>query len=275
VTSNELQPDPIPETDMPKGVPHSAVPRPALRWLELLAIFFAVPAFVAVFLDPAQRLRPWFDASGADTIFTALRAAAGMIIPILLIFTVIVTVVLARDKTFDNRRLWNPRALRRDLPRILSLLALAAPALLGAAWLLATRTGIMTVSLPDGTVRSAFLYLPRQYPIFLFVLLPAYTLFSAYPQEILSRAFFFHRYRALFPSTAAAVTVNALAFMWLHCPFWSLEAFALTLPGGFLFAWTYLRTNSALAAGIEHGLYGWWAFLTGLGWFVFTGSIGT
>ena len=48
-----------------------------------------------------------------------------------------------------------------------------------------------------------------------------------------------------------------------------MEALLLTLPGGALFAWTYLRTKSTLAAGMEHALYGFWAFFVGLGWFVF------
>ena len=266
-------PDPISDAGTP--LPHAPVPNRALRWAEMLAIFFGIPAFVAVFLDPEQRLRPWFDASGADGVFAGMRAAAGMIIPILLIFAVVVTVVLARDKTFENRVLWHARGMRGDLARMLILFTLAAPLLLGVAWLLAAKTDIMTATFPDGSTRSAFLYLPQRYPIFLFILLPVYGVFSAYPQEIVSRAFFFHRYLGLFPNTASAVVVNALAFMWLHCPFWSLEAFALTLPGGFLFAWTYLKTKSTLAAGVEHALYGWWAFFTGLGWFVFTGSIGT
>lgn len=248
--------------------------RTLLRWLEMLAIFFAVPAFIAVFLDPKQRLRPYFEASGTDTIFAGLRTAAGMVIPLLLVFTLAITIWLAIDRTFQNRRLWNLRAAIRDLPRILLLFAVLAAGLLGVAWLLDAHTDIMTVY-RDGEATSAFLRLPRERPWVLVFIAVFYPIFSAYPQEIVSRAFFFHRYRALFPNTASAVTVNAFAFMWLHCPFWSLEAFALTLPGGFLFAWTYLRTRSTLAAGIEHSLYGWWAFFTGLGWFVFTGSIGT
>jgi hypothetical protein len=42
-----------------------------------------------------------------------------------------------------------------------------------------------------------------------------------------------------------------------------------------LFAWTYDRTRSTLAVTIEHAIYGWWVFFTGLGWFVYAGSIGT
>jgi hypothetical protein len=46
----------------------------------------------------------------------------------------------------------------------------------------------------------------------------------------------------------------------------------MTIPAGVLFAWTYLRTRSALASGFEHAIYGIWTFATGLGWFVFTGN---
>lgn len=247
---------------------------PVLRWIEMISIFFGIPAFVAVFLDPKQRLRPFFDASGADTIFNGMRVAVGMVIPLLLVVTVIAAIVLVRDKSFDNRRLWNWQAFKRDAKRIVGLFVLLGAGLLGVAWLLSEFTGILSIGGADGAGRSAFLYLPRELPWALVFIAIGYPIFSAYPQEILCRAFFFHRYGRLFPNTASLVVVNAVAFMWLHAPFWSLEAFAITLPGGFLFAWTYLRTRSCLAAGVEHGLYGWWAFFTGLGWFVFTGSIG-
>jgi len=254
---------------------YGALPKRAiLRWIEMIVIFFGIPVFVAVFLDPKQRLRPFFDASGADTVFNGLRVAAGMVIPLLLLITVISAFVLVRDPTFENRRLWNWKPFKRDAKRIVGIFLVLGAGLLGVAWLLSEFTGILSIGGADGSGRSAFLYLPRELPWALLFIAIGYPIFSAYPQEILCRAFFFHRYHGLFPNTASMVVVNAVAFMWLHAPFWSLEAFAITLPGGFLFAYTYLRTRSCLAAGVEHALYGWWAFFTGLGWFVFTGSIG-
>jgi membrane protease YdiL (CAAX protease family) len=257
-------------------VPREALSVPAAlwRWGEMLAIFFGVPLLVALFLDPEQRLRPWFEANGGGDIFHAARTAAGMVIPVLLAFTLLVVVFLVRDPTFPKRRLWNARGAKREIGRVLVQFAIAAPALLAVAWALSAFTDVMTTVNPDGSERNAFLYLPRNMPWVLVFIGIGYPVFSAYPQEITHRAFFFHRYRALFPNDAALIVVNALAFAWLHIPFWSVEALLLTLPGGLLFAWTYRRSGSTLAAGIEHALYGWWAFFTGLGWFVFTGSIG-
>ena len=146
--------------------------------------------------------------------------------------------------------------------------------MLAGVWALDRYTDIMSFTTRDGRTISAFLRLPREAPIILLLIAVGYPWASALPQEITHRAFFFHRYRGLMPMPWLIVT-NAAAFMWLHAPFWSIEAFALTLPGGVLFAWTYHRTKSTLAATIEHALFGWWSFFTGLGWFVFTGSIGT
>lgn len=245
----------------------------AWRWAEMLGLFFAVPAFVAAFIDPRRRFRPWFEAAGVEGLFDAGRAAARGLIPMLLVFTIVVAVVLVRDKAFDNRRLWNWSACRRDLPRVLGLFAVGAGVMLCSAWALSSFTDVMTIRRGGESV-SAFLRLPREAPWILLLIAVGYPWLSAYPQEILHRAFFFHRYAALFRRRWALFAVNVGAFVWLHAPFWSVEALLLTLPGGALFAWTYLRTRSTLAAGLEHALYGWWAFFTGLGWFVFAGSIG-
>lgn len=249
-------------------------PRALLRWAEMLVLFFGVPAVVAVFIDPEQRLRGVFTAAGADSVFEAGRVAARLMIPMLLVFTAAIAVVLVRDRTFDNRRLWNWPAFRRDLPRILSIFAVGAVGMLIAAWALSEFTGIMEITTREGETGNAFLRLPREAPVILLFIAIGYPWLSAYPQEILHRAFFFHRYAPLFRSTRTLLAVNVLAFAWLHVPFWSVEAILLTLPGGVLFAWKYLRTSSTLAAGMEHALYGWWAFFTGLGWFVFVGSVG-
>lgn len=248
--------------------------RALVRWAEMLVLFFGVPAGVAVFIDPEQRLRGVFTAAGADSVFEAGRVAARLMIPMLLVFTALIAVVLVRDKSFDNRRLWNWPAFRRDLPRILGIFAVGAIVMLGVAWALAEFTGTMVITTRAGETGNAFLRLPRSAPIILLFIAIGYPWLSAYPQEILHRAFFFHRYSPLFRSTRTLLVVNVLAFAWLHVPFWSVEAILLTLPGGVLFAWTYLRTGSTLAAGMEHALYGWWAFFTGLGWFVFVGSVG-
>lgn len=246
----------------------------ALRWGEMLGLFFGVPAFVAVLIDPWGWFGPWFEVLGVGAVYDAGQEIARALIPLLLVFTAVVTVVLVRDKTFDNRRLWGWGACRRDLRRILGLFAVGAVVMLAVAWWLDAFTDVLVFPRRDGSWTSSFLRLPREAPWVLVVIGVFYPWLSAYPQEIVYRAFFFHRYGRLFRRGWALFAVNVAAFVWMHIPFWNVEALVLTLPGGVLFAWTYLRTKSTLAAGLEHALYGWWAFFTGLGGFVFVGSIG-
>lgn len=248
--------------------------RRALRWGEMLVIFFGLPAFVALLMDPAMRARPVFDSLGIALVYDAAQNAIQFLFPTLIVIALIAALVLIRDDTFDNRRLWNWKPAKSDLKRMLGVFVLGAGAMLVGAWALHTYTDLLEFTTRDGVTRSAYLRLPREAPIILVLIAVGYPWASCYPQEITHRAYFFHRYQSLMPK-GWLMALNAAAFMWMHAPFWSIEALALTLPGGVLFAYTYQRTKSTLAATIEHALYGWWAFFTGLGWFVFTGSIGT
>lgn len=243
------------------------------RWCELITIFFFLPAFVALLTDPSQRVRPLFEDAGAADLYDTGRGVVRFIFPILITMGILAGAWLSVDPTFDTRRLWNRQGFKGDAKRILGWFVLGALTMLGAAWLLSEYTDIMTITRGDQTV-SAFLRLPREAPIVLVLIAIGYPWLSCYPQEILHRAFYFHRYAPIM-GTPALILTNTLAFAWLHAAFWSLEALLLTLPGGLLFAYTYHRTRSTLAVTIEHALYGWWAFFTGLGWFVFTGSIGS
>ncbi|NRA59051.1 MAG: CPBP family intramembrane metalloprotease, partial [Phycisphaerales bacterium] len=182
---------------------------------------------------------------------------------------------LVFDRTYPTRQLWNWAGFKKDFRRIFGLFVLNAVAMISAAYLLSITTDIMTIRGFDGEPTDAFLRLPREAPIILLFIAIGYPWLSAYPQEITHRAFFFHRYRRIVPDIRVLFVLNVLAFTWLHAPFWHWMAFATTLPGGVFFAWTYLRTKSTLAAGMEHAIYGWWLFFTGMGWFVFAGSVGS
>lgn len=238
----------------------------ACRWAEMLGFFFVLPGVVALVVDPARRAEGAYRAVGLGFLFDLPFPAQRLLMPLLLLFTIGVVVWLLLDRSFDKRRLWDAAGLRRELRRMTLLFIPGAILMLAVAWNL-DRFGDM----PDG---FQFLGLLRRAPIILLIIAVFYPWLSAYPQEITHRAFFFHRYAPILRSTPAMIAVNALAFMWLHAPFWSPEALLLTLPGGVLFAWTYSRSRSTLATTVEHAAYGWWAFFVGLGWFVFTGSIG-
>lgn len=237
----------------------------------MATLFFLVPALLAMIVDPLDRAALFLEAVGLVALVEMQRPAR-LLMPALLLFTALVTVWLLRDRTFDRRRMWGWPATRRALPTLGVIIAAAMLVTLAVASLLHWHTGVLVTQRPWGP-QSQFFRLPRDHPIATVVILMAYPWFSAYPQEITHRAFFFHRYAAVLPGRWAMICVNAVAFAWLHVPFLHWMALAVTLPGGVMFAWIYDRTRSTLACTIAHGVMGWWAFVVGLGWFVFTGSI--
>jgi hypothetical protein len=109
--------------------------------------------------------------------------------------------------------------------------------------------------------------LPRTMPLQWLVLLATYPALSVYPQELLYRAFFARRYRALFRRAEAMLLASALLFGWLHVIFQNPLAVLLTLVGGWFFAETYARTRSLRLVCLEHTLYGSLIFSVGLGEF--------
>lgn len=282
---------------MESGAPHTAIPKaPPIEpgpidvyprepkplgrfgriwlWLEFITLYAFIPALVAAVMDPSERFDGLFDAVGLTVLSNPPWPPGSIILPLVFVFGLLLGLFLVVDPTFDNRQLWNWRAFKRDLPRMAPLFLANAAAMLGIAWALQKFTGIMTLTTSDGQQVGHFLRLPREAPLLLLAIAIGYPIASAFPQEVTHRAFFFHRYRRIIPNPRVLFTLNVLAFVWLHAPFWGLMAFVITLPGGILFAWTWVRTRSLLAVGVEHWLYGWWLFFTGLGWFVYAGSVG-
>jgi hypothetical protein len=232
-------------------------------WTEFVLLYGIVPVVVAVLLQPV-RAQTFLARFGIRADLDTGLPGGLFVFPVLLASFVVLTVVLRMDPTFENRRLWNRDGFKRDLKRILVVFALCAPTILLAAWMMEHVFGL----LPKG----GFLRLPREIPILLLMITLLYPWVSAYPQEVTHRAFFFHRYKPILGEGRLAFVLNVIAFSWLHAPMWNWVALAMTIPAGILFAWTYLRSKSALASGFEHAIYGIWTFATGLGWFVFTGS---
>ncbi|MEO1007369.1 MAG: CPBP family intramembrane glutamic endopeptidase [Planctomycetota bacterium] len=263
----EAEPDLLPDT-----------PAPLLRawlWLEMGFLYAFLPGLIAAVMNPSDRFDGLFRAVGLDLLADPPIPPGSVLMPMLLITGALLGLWLALDKRFPSKQLWNWRAFRADARRIFGLFAIGAVIMLSAAYLLSTLTDVMTITGRDGREIDAFLRLPREAPFILIAIAVFYPWLSAYPQEITHRAFFFHRYRRIIPDIRVLFVLNVLAFVWLHAMFWHWMAFAVTLPGGILFAWTYVRTKSTLAAGMEHAIYGWWLFFTGMGWFVFTGSVGS
>ncbi len=208
------------------GMPRACAWRRAARLFELVAVFIALPtAFRLGYID--------LPLIGA-IVLMAVAAAA----------------VLLFDRSFDRRSLWRTETVRRELPRILVIFAIAAT--LGAIIVLTSS-------------REQFLELARHKPGLWAAIMVLYPVFSVYPQEIVFRGFFFHRYAPLFRHPWALIIVSAFVFGYVHLVMGNALAVVLSAIGGVLFGWTYLRTKSLPAVVVEHALYGCFIFTVGLG----------
>jgi len=205
--------------------------------VEFAVLFVGIPLAIAIFREELGRA----------------------LIPVLLGLAAFCLVALLVDRSFDRRRLWNSARAMRRLPVIMGLFAIGAA---GIAACVALFTPDRLLSFPLNSPE-----------VWLMVML-LYPLLSVYPQEIIYRTFFFHRYEAIFPSRWLLIGASALAFGWMHIVFWNVVAVALTVLGGAMFAWTYHRTRSTFGASLEHALYGCFVFTIGLGWYFYGGRGG-
>ena len=113
---------------------------------------------------------------------------------------------------------------------------------------------------------------PRTEPIIWALVMALYPILSVYPQELIFRAFLFHRYAPLFGNGIGLVAASAAAFGFVHIAFGNWIAVALSLAGGAIFATRFQRTRSLFTASVEHALYGMLIFTVGLGEFFYHGA---
>ncbi len=194
-----------------------------------------------------------------------------LLIPALMLGAVVVAIILWRDPTFDRKRFLNFKRAMRELPFMLTTFVIGALCMIGiTAWL-------ATLPQFDGRI-GLFGLLKRDLPLYAVIML-AYPIFSVYPQELIFRTFFFHRYACLFRTPAMMIFASALSFGWAHVMFdnprvpWDAElAVAFTFVGGLLFAWTYQRARSTAAAWLEHALFGDWVWTVGMGTLFYAGA---
>lgn len=113
--------------------------------------------------------------------------------------------------------------------------------------------------------REYFFYLLIHKPLLWLVIMIFYPIFSAIPQEIIYRTFYFYRYADIFKSPNILIIVNSFLFSIAHLMFNNYFALILTFAGSFMFATTYLNSKSTIIASIEHSIYGNWIFTVGIG----------
>jgi membrane protease YdiL (CAAX protease family) len=181
----------------------------------------------------------------------------GHVIPVLIAAALVCTVLLLADSTFERKYFWNGAVAASEWRRILGLFAAGS---------------VLLVSATRAVLPGLFLVLPRHMPGLWLVIMVLYPLVSVYPQEIIYRAFFFHRYREVFPTRKMRIAISALVFCLAHVVFDNPVALLLTLAGGWLLAVTYERSRSVAACFLEHSLYGCLIFTIGLGAFFFRGT---
>lgn len=209
-----------------------------LLWLEWILLFIALPVALRFLWHPR--------------------------IAFLLLFVVsaIVAGWLLFRRQFDLRLFWqgcNARGERRQLKKMLVRFAICS----------ALIAGLVLFVFPQD-----FLDLPREKPLLWTMIMIVYPLLSVYPQELIYRAFFFERYRRLFPNCLATVIASAVVFGLVHIIFQNPLAVILTIIGGVFFAETYARTRSLRLVWLEHALYGCLVFTIGLGQFFYHARVG-
>jgi membrane protease YdiL (CAAX protease family) len=112
----------------------------------------------------------------------------------------------------------------------------------------------------------------KRAPAFWALVMLLYPLLSVYPQELLYRAFVFHRYQPLFGNGWAMLLASALAFGFVHIIFGNWLAVGLCVLGGFLFSFTYQQSGSLFLTCFDHAIFGNFIFTIGLGKFFYHGS---
>ncbi|MBK9584960.1 MAG: CPBP family intramembrane metalloprotease [Alphaproteobacteria bacterium] len=116
-------------------------------------------------------------------------------------------------------------------------------------------------------------YIIEQRPAAIPVILFAYPLLSALPQEMIFCGYFFERFKTLFTTERMMIIASALVFAYAHVLYINWVAPLLSLVAGLIFASTYSKTKSLALVTIEHGLYGISLFLIGLGWYFYGGAV--
>ena len=164
---------------------------------------------------------------------------------------------LFHDSGFDRKLFWNGHAFAGVALQVLLIFSLTAALIGVAVYLFAPQ--------------MLFNFVKRA-PLFWALVMVLYAVLSVYPQGIIYRAFFFERYRTLFPNSVLLIVVSAVAFSFAHIIFRNPIAVIFTLVGGLLFAWRYSETGSLFTSSFEHALYGCWMFTVGLGQYFYKGA---
>ncbi|MEM6749075.1 MAG: type II CAAX endopeptidase family protein [Planctomycetota bacterium] len=222
------------------------LPGPRQAAAEIVLFWMGVPAAVVAYRIVFPELRP-------------------QIIPLLLLGALGGALLLWRDKTFDLGAFFDRKplvsAMRVILPRFV---------VLGAAMV-----GLLVVlqAFDESVSGGLFRFPLERTGAWLFVMV-AYPVVSVFAQGVVYRGVLLHRYRGVLGQGRAMLFAGAAIFGLAHVVMLEWVAVAITLVGGLLFTGTQLKHRSLLASGLEHAMYGCWAFTVGYGPFLYAGLAG-
>ena len=218
---------------------------------EFIPLYLGIPVFLSILPIATKRMTG--------------HALTLPVIPVLLIIFAIVLFILLKDKTFNKEAFYRMPSIKTN-PK--PYLQIAIRFIIGASLL----TILLYLIKPE-----AILSFPKNKPQFWCIVMCCYPLISVYPQGVIYRALYEHRYSKCFPFPASLqILIGALAFACAHIPFGNIYAILFTFIGGIMFLSTYRATNSLILAAIEHALFGDFLFTIGWGQFFFhAGTLAT
>ena len=212
-----------------------ATPASRLRlWTEFVALFVGVPILMAVYF-------------GSYSLFAVIWILAG-----------IAAALLVLTPGFSFRSLLRGPALSEWRVILIYVLICAGTCLAVVFW----------------KTPQSFLSFPLGNPAFWALVMVAYPIASAWPQELIYRSLFFERYESLFPNPAVLIAVNGAAFGFGHLFYMEWITIAVSAAGGAVIGWAYLRGRSMLLAWVLHAVSGQIIFTVGLGRYFYHGAVG-
>lgn len=206
-------------------------------WIELTTLFIGVPILMAVFFQFLQQQR--------------------------LLFSIIWVLAALSWLLLKRTPGWEPKQLLRGP-------VFGEWRLILLYWVVTAVTCTAFVFAIDPDM---FLSFVRSNPGFWLMVMIAYPIASALPQEIIFRSLFFERYGVLFPSTTLLIAANGAVFGFGHLFYDSWVTISMTAVGGAIMGWAYLRNRSMLLAWVMHALAGQLVFTAGLGRYFYSGAI--
>lgn len=214
----------------------TATPLAASRrqlWMEFFALFLGVPVLMAVFF-------------GQYSLFAVVWLLAGVAAGLLML-----------TPGWEWRMLWQGPVFARWRMILFFWLGTAS-----------VSTAVVFAIDPD-----LFLSFALSRPEFWLIVMIAYPIASAWPQELIYRSLFFERYGGLVANPTLLIALNGLVFGLGHLFYMNWITIAMTAFGGAFMGWAYLRDRSMPLAWVLHALAGQIVFTAGLGRFFYHGAV--